>query len=301
MSTRKHIEFRVGVVMLVALVVLGGSLYWLQGYRLERNAEPITVVYDDVGSLAIGDNVTVSGVRRGNVTNLTLTDHGVEVELMIFKDVVLRKDATFTIKSLGVMGERFIAIYPGKETDLLDRTQSVQGEYESGLPELMGLMGDMIVEVRQIVFTLKRTLVSDSSLEKFNNTVNNFERLSGSLADFMENNDAKFDQTVQGFYDASRNINTLLKKGALMIDSSSIRMDRIGIQMERFVSQLDTLSVSARKFADALDNGEGTAHLLLHDRRLYDDLRGVTSSVDDLIADIKANPRKYINLKVEIF
>ena len=41
--------------------------------------------------------------------------------------------------------------------------------------------------------------------------------------------------------------------------------------------------------------------LLMEDRRLYDDLRRTADNVDDLINDIRANPRKYINLKVELF
>jgi len=41
--------------------------------------------------------------------------------------------------------------------------------------------------------------------------------------------------------------------------------------------------------------------LLLEDRRLYDDLRHTADNIDDLIQDIRDNPRKYINLKVELF
>jgi hypothetical protein len=40
---------------------------------------------------------------------------------------------------------------------------------------------------------------------------------------------------------------------------------------------------------------------MMKDRRLYDDLRGTADNIDQLINDIRANPQKYINLKVEIF
>ena len=79
------------------------------------------------------------------------------------------------------------------------------------------------------------------------------------------------------------------------------RFDRASVNMEKFVMQLDTLAATARKFVDAVDQQEGTLQLLLEDRRLYDDLRRTTDNLDDLINDIRANPRKYINLKVELF
>ncbi|UCC45035.1 MAG: MCE family protein, partial [Candidatus Zixiibacteriota bacterium] len=93
--------------------MLAAALYWLQGYRLERNSQVIKIRFADVGTLALGDRVTVSGVHRGKVNKLRLTEDGVMVEILVYQDVMLRQDATFTIKNFGVMGERFIAIDPG--------------------------------------------------------------------------------------------------------------------------------------------------------------------------------------------
>jgi phospholipid/cholesterol/gamma-HCH transport system substrate-binding protein len=47
-----------------------------------------------------------------------------------------------------------------------------------------------------------------------------------------------------------------------------------------------------------LEAGQGTAGKLLSDTLLYSDLRRVVQHVDSLMADIKKNPRKYINLKI---
>ena len=116
----KNIEFRVGVIILIGIVILVASLYWLQGYKLERNAQRVVVVFGDVGTLAVGDRVTVAGVRRGKVNDLRLTDQGVQVELLLYQDVVLKRDAQFVIKNLGLMGERFVAIAPGKDSLMLD-------------------------------------------------------------------------------------------------------------------------------------------------------------------------------------
>ena len=300
MSTR-DIEFRVGVVVLLGIILLAASLYWLQDYRLESRAQTVLVKFDDVGTLAIGDKVTIFGVRKGKVSDLHLADDGVVVEMLIARDVILTRDAQFVIKNLGVMGERFIAVKNGTDTVLLDVGDVIEGQYDTGLPEVMGLMGDMIVELRSLVHSFKKTIGSDSSLKKFDNTVKNLESVSSSLAEYMNRNQSRLDTTVTNFLEASRSMNHMLADNAERVDSVAVRFDRISINLEDFVQQLDTLSASARQFADNLNNSDGTLQLLIEDRRLYDDLRQTADNVDDLISDIRENPRKYINLKVELF
>ncbi len=295
------IEFRVGVIILLGLVILTASLYWLEGYRLQQTSQPLTVRFDDVGTLAVGDKVTVSGVRKGKVGAMDLTETGVLVELLVSGDVILKRDASFVIKNLGLMGERFVAVSPGKDSVLLDPTQVIEGLYDTGLPEVMGLLGEMIVDLRTLVASVKKTIGSDSSLAKFDRTVENLEQTSSSLAGYLSRNEGKLDEAADNFFHASRQLRRILEENAVVIDSSTQRFDRVSLKLEQFVWQLDSLSAAAREFAGALNNPDGTVQLLLEDRRLYDDLRQTADNIDDLINDIRANPRKYINLTVEIF
>lgn len=301
MAAKNNVEFKVGVIILLAIILLGVSLYWLQGYKLERNSQQVLVRFDDVGSLSVGDKVTVSGVHKGKVNKLDLTPEGVLVELLIYQDVVLKQNARFVIQNMGVMGERFIAINPGDDSLVFDNTQIALGQSETGIPEVIGLMGEMIVEMRHLVLSVKESVASDSSLEKISNTLNNFEKVTSQLTDYLDKNRHKFDQTAENFAKASGDLNGLLERNKSRVDSTLTRFDRASTTLEQFVNQLDTLATTARKFVDAVDQQEGTLQLLLEDRKLYDDLRRTTDNLDDLINDIRANPRKYINLKVELF
>ncbi|MEK7775738.1 MAG: MlaD family protein [Candidatus Zixiibacteriota bacterium] len=297
-----NIEFRVGVIIVLGLAILFGSLYWLQGRRLERNAQKVKVFFQDVGTLAVGDRVTVSGVQRGKVEGLALTSAGVEVELMLYKDVVLNRDASFIIRNLGLMGERFVAVLPGTDSSTrLDLERTATGAYDVGLPEVMGLMGEMIVELRSLVHSLKQTVASDTSLTKVSNTVANLEEVSRSLASYMSRNTGKMDQIVEDFASASRDVRHMISRNAPLVDSTASRIERATVDLETFVVGLDTLSHAARQFADRLNNPDGTLSLLTEDRKLYDDLCRTAKNLEELIGDVRANPKKYMNLTVEIF
>ncbi len=301
MAAKNHVEFKVGVIVLLGLIVLSGSMYWLQGYKLEGNSRLIKVHFADVGSLAVGDKVTVSGVYKGKVKDFDLTTDGVVVEILISRDVQLRADATFAIKNMGVMGERFIAILPGKDSLSLDSTIVSPGASDTGIPEIMGLLGETITELRDLITSFQETVHSDSPLEKLNATLTNLNRVSSSLAGYLEANESRFDKTARNLASASERLNLLLVNNSSAVDSTLTRFDRASAGVDRFVNQLDTIAVAVRSFTDALESNDGTLQLLVEDRRLYDDLRKTVDDFDDLIQDIKADPRKYINLKVELF
>jgi phospholipid/cholesterol/gamma-HCH transport system substrate-binding protein len=301
MATGNNIEFRVGVIVLMVAVLLIASLYWLQGYRLKYNSQMVKVRFNDVGTLSVGDRVTVSGVLKGKVRDFRLTESGVLVELQIYQDVLLKKDATFTIKNMGVMGERFVAINPGRDSLAYDASVTADGLYDYGIPEVMGSMGDMIDELHNLVTQLKQTVASDESMDRFDRTASNLESISKSLVGYLDRNEGKFDESATNFLKASRRINDMIAHNEPSVDSAVGRLDVLTQRLLAFTDQLDTLAASARTFADQLNNGDGTLQMLVDDRRLYDDLRKTANNLDDLVVDIRANPRKYINLKVELF
>jgi phospholipid/cholesterol/gamma-HCH transport system substrate-binding protein len=162
-------------------------------------------------------------------------------------------------------------------------------------------MGEMIVELKMLVSSFKNTIGSDSSLTQFKSTVNNLESVSASLASYMKRNENRLDKTADNFYKASKELNRMLSQNSEKVDSAAVRFDRATVRLENFLVQLDSLSGSFRRFAGQLENPDGTLQLLVEDRRLYDDLRQTADNIDDLINDIRENPRKYINLKVELF
>ena len=50
-----------------------------------------------------------------------------------------------------------------------------------------------------------------------------------------------------------------------------------------------------------LNDGQGTAGLLLRDKQLYENMNQTVSEMKALIAEIKKDPKKYLNVKVSIF
>ncbi|MBD3401327.1 MCE family protein [candidate division GN15 bacterium] len=301
MAQKTSKEFKVGLLILIGIAVLAGSLYWLQGYKLESNAYLVQVKFEDVGTLAVGDKVAVSGVHKGKVNDMTLADDGVVVNLLIYRDVELRSDATFRIRNMGVMGERYIAIDPGSADQSLNTDQVIQGDYDIGIPEVMGMIGEVVAELKKTLVEVRTAVGPESTFERLNNTLANLEQITATMAGFLRENRSRLDTTAANMLQASEDIRDILESNAGRVDSTMDRFDRASVGFESFVNNLDSLSQATRRIARAINEGDGTLQAMLEDRRLYDDLRKTADDLDDLILDIRSNPEKYINLKFELF
>jgi phospholipid/cholesterol/gamma-HCH transport system substrate-binding protein len=65
--------------------------------------------------------------------------------------------------------------------------------------------------------------------------------------------------------------------------------------------RMDSLTARLDTVLQNLNSGQGTAGQLLHDKQLYENMNQTVAEMRALIAEIKKDPKKYLNVKVSIF
>jgi phospholipid/cholesterol/gamma-HCH transport system substrate-binding protein len=124
MSEARSIEVKVGALILVSLVLLGGFVLIMGGLSLEKTYR-LYVDFDNPGGLLSGAAVRIGGVKVGSVKDLEFL--GGRVDPKTGRRVVVRteiavetrvqdsihQDADFYVTAQGVLGEQFLAINPG--------------------------------------------------------------------------------------------------------------------------------------------------------------------------------------------
>lgn len=65
--------------------------------------------------------------------------------------------------------------------------------------------------------------------------------------------------------------------------------------------RLNSMSARLDKVMAGLEGGQGTAGQLLHDRQLYENMNGAVNELRQLVTDIRADPRKFLNVRVSLF
>ena len=70
---------------------------------------------------------------------------------------------------------------------------------------------------------------------------------------------------------------------------------------EQLYNRINSMADRLDKVTAGLQAGEGTAGQLLHDKQLYENMNGTLGDLRRLVQDIRADPRKFLNVRVSIF
>jgi len=292
-------ELRVGVVVLLACAILIFGLIWVKGIRFDQTRYKYSVIFPNVGSLEVGDPVSVSGVPRGKVEKIKLYQGDVLVTFNLTTDVVLKKNAQFTIMNVGLMGERFIAVKTGYSDTLLDLSQPIRGYYDTGIPEVMGKMGEMINEIRRLTGHLEAVVGTPSSQDALIQTIKNLKEISQKANSLLDRNQERFDQTLKDLSYTSAELKKMVAENKGKLQSTVDNFSSASEKLDNITTTLDSLSISLKNLSSKIESGEGTLGQLLNDTTLYEQIKKTAQDVDSLILDIKKHPKKY--LKISIF
>jgi phospholipid/cholesterol/gamma-HCH transport system substrate-binding protein len=130
---KAKLETVVGVFVLVGIVCLGylaiklGKLELVGGDVYEVEAQ-----FNTASGLKPGSTVEIAGVEVGRVRGITLKDDRAMVKLAVNNTVKLYTDTIASIKTRGIIGEKFLNISPGGGGDPLKPGDTIR-DTESGL------------------------------------------------------------------------------------------------------------------------------------------------------------------------
>ncbi len=130
---KTKLELIVGVFVLVGILCLGylsiklGKLELIGG-----NVYEVVAQFNSASGLKPGSAVEIAGVEVGRVRGITLKEDRAAVTLAVNDGVKLYTDTIASIKTRGIIGEKFLALSPGGGGDPLKPGDTIR-DTESGL------------------------------------------------------------------------------------------------------------------------------------------------------------------------
>jgi len=117
---RFNLEVTVGLFVVLGLCALAYLSVRLGQLQVGRgNTYDLTAVFPTVAGLREGATVEIAGVQVGRVQDIKLADYAAVVTLRLDKQVKLQDDAIASIRTRGLIGEKFVRITPGGSEQLL--------------------------------------------------------------------------------------------------------------------------------------------------------------------------------------
>ena len=140
---RLNIETVVGLFVLLGIA----SLAWLS-VKLGKldivggDYVPVHAEFASVSGLKQGASVEIAGVEVGQVNAITLRDYKADVSMQIRRGVKLQEDTIASIRTRGLIGDKFVNLSPGASDRLIPPDWKIR-ETESAV-DLEGLLGEFM-------------------------------------------------------------------------------------------------------------------------------------------------------------
>jgi phospholipid/cholesterol/gamma-HCH transport system substrate-binding protein len=108
----------VGVFLVVGIIIFIVLYTWLSGRIGFRNTYELTIYFDDVAGLRVGDPVMVYGLEKGRIKSLGITGDSVKTVIALDRDIIVPEDSKIAIRAVSYLGgDKYIKISPGISSD----------------------------------------------------------------------------------------------------------------------------------------------------------------------------------------
>ena len=298
MATR-NTEILVGVTVLLALAGVIWSVTALREVRIAESTQRWTVRFPDVGGLAEEDPVTVHGVKKGAVKAIRLGQGEVLVDFLLAKDIPVTLDTEVYVRNVGLMGEKFIAIENvGAGEALAARRDTIDGIYESGIPEVISQMGTALISLERLSSSVDRVLTLAEDRGTVRTTLTNMEAGSAEFRRAMADNRSDLRDAIAHLRNAAEASRRIAETSEPRVAGALDDVRHATTRVDAMAGRMDSLALVLTRVADKLDTGPGTAAKLMNDRRLYDDTQATMAELRALVRDLRTNPRRYFKVSV---
>lgn len=295
-------EVKTGVLAIGAILLFIFGYSFLKGTNIFDKNRTFYVKYQNVEGLAKSALVTINGLDVGKVQNIRFANKtgGLVVEFTVEDDFEFSKNSVARIYSSGLIGGKSLGIFPEYDPNNVAKSgDTLRGEVEDGmLSAVTKALGPLEKKVNNTLATVDTLMLAftdvldDSTrnnlkqaIENLSNTLKSFEGVSQKLNGILGENGGKLNNTFTNLDEMSANF-------AKLSDSlAQLETGRLVADLQTVVTRLDAI-------AAGIENGEGSVGKLLKDDKLYDNLEGASRQLEQLLQDVKLNPKRYVNVSV---
>jgi phospholipid/cholesterol/gamma-HCH transport system substrate-binding protein len=302
-------EIKVGVVAFITIVVFIWLYNFLKGKDLFRSTAYYYTVYDKIGGLAESSPVEINGYKVGVVQSVDFLNPESGKLLVAFsvnRDFVLPKNTVAEIVPVSLLGGMKVQFVFGSGPGVYTEGDTIPGrlaeslidKVETELIPVKDKISNLIIVLDSVISSVND--IMDAEFKKdLGGTLSNLNSTTASLDKIIGSKEKELKSTLD-------NINRFTK----MLSDNSDRMSSTFRSLEAItdtlaaadiytsVSNLKASLENAALMMNNLNNGKGSAGQFLTNDTLYTNLTQSLGSLNVLLQDMKANPKRYVHFSI---
>ncbi len=303
-------ETKVGILAAFAIALLIIGYNFLKGNSIFSNQTTLYARYARVDGLTVSKPILINGFQIGRVAKLQLEPGGtILATLSINEKYDVPKNSTARLEATDLLGSKAIVMQLGNSKDMADDGYVLNANVEKGLMDqvepiqkkaelIIGKMDSVLTSVNAILNPNFQKSVDKSfmsiagTLASLENTSKNVDKLVGSEGSRIQAIFANVESITSNLNSNNKKINDILSNINTVTDKFA------ATNFKETLDKANNAIADLQSVISGVKDGKGSLGLLLNDDKLYNNLDAASKNLDELMIDLKANPKRYVHFSV---
>lgn len=301
-------ETKVGILTVVALAMLIVGFNYLKGRDVFNRSKRIYAIFDKLGPLEKSNVVKINGVSIGTVYEIDPTDKdisSVKVTITLTRDVNIPSNSVAYI-SPGLVGSSTVIIEKGDATTYLKDGDILQTRFDKGaFGDIASEIPPTLVKIRESLDSLNRvfgnfnTLLNSDAKNSLQQIIANLNMASNSLNKMLDKENSPLAQSLNNISSITDNLKKNNDSISEVISNAKQFTEKLSqLNLQQIADTLQSTISSLKAVVQKISSTDGTLGALINDKKMYNKLNDVILSAEILLDDIRAHPKRYVNISV---
>lgn len=302
-------EVKVGAVALITIVAFIWLFNFLQGKDFFKSTVNYYAIYDKIGGLAESSPVEINGYKVGVVQSINFIDAESGKLLVVFsvsKDFKLPRNTVAEITPLSIIAGMKVQFVYGNGPGTYSYGDTIPGRLAENLvnkleTELLPLKDKIsnLVDVIDSVISSVNVIMNPEFRNNLNGTLANLNNTSKNLDDIIGTKEKELKATLENISKFTKMLSdNSVKIGSTFSNLETITDTLAAADIYTSVTNLKTSLEKTSLLMENLNEGKGSAGQFLTNDSLYTNLANSLESLNALLEDMKANPKRYIHFSI---
>ncbi|KPJ79296.1 MAG: hypothetical protein AMS19_11480 [Gemmatimonas sp. SG8_23] len=289
-------EAQVGVFVLLGIISFVLVLFWMTDPATFRGRYMLVTEVDNAGGVRSGDPIQMQGVNIGRVHGFEMVENNrVFITMEIEGEWQIPMGSRTVMGESGLFGGRVLEIVRGPGPGVYADFDTIAGEGAAGGGLLSSV--DVLSARAESVLESIDQMLDEETVGSFQGSARELEGLLRDLSTVTREQRVQLADLTASLTRAAEGVEAASAAGP-DIASAIARADSAMATLAETSESLDTAVASLGTILGRMERGEGTLGRLSTDETLYVSLNDAAQSLNTLLADLQANPNKYINISI---
>ncbi len=299
-------EIKVGAAALITILVFIWLFNFLKGKDLFSSTQHFYVVYNNISGLAESSPVEVNGYKVGVVQSIQFVNDGsgrLVARLSVEKNISIPKNSVAEITTATLIAGMKIQFIFGKGPGFYSKGDTIPGrlaesilaKFQSQLAPLADRVSGMIIDLDSVISSLNDVLIP-AFIRNMQESMANLNSATKSIDEIIVSNQEGLKMTLVNISKFTKMLADNSEKiGSTITNLETFSDTLAAAEVYKSVANLKSTLEKTSLLMGNLNEGKGTTGQLFTNDSLYRNMTSSLQSLNLLLKDIKANPKKYVH------